>query len=214
MDVNGRPLPLVLTPLALLVILLAGPIDARAQLSDTAGLLAVSVGWGTNDAQRPDPFDYTIDRAVYAVGGAAFVSRRVALGAEWVRLGAVTAPYRSVNNTSAEVQQEHAVFGSVRARAASRERIAVDVTGAAGVLMQSRELSSRSRLVETRSVTARSPAFAARVELPVALARHAAIAPAAAVYFLRRAEATEALALSRTEPSIRMTFGVTAQVIW
>jgi hypothetical protein len=215
MDVNTPLGARAVRCVAAVVMVLAAASEARAQLTDTAGLLGLSVGWGTNDSQRPGPFDYTIDRAVYAISGAAFLSRRLALGAEWVRLGAVTAPGRTPNNHVTEHQQEHAVFGTIRIRAARRPLVALDLIGAAGMLMESRQTTSRASLAAAQTGGARSPAYAARLELPVALARHVAIAPAAAVYFLRRTDLSVAPgSLSRTGPSMRATFGATAQVAW
>ena len=189
--------------------------DLHAQVNHRAALIEASVAWATNDAQRPERFNYEIERAIYAAGGCFFIAPRVAFGGEWVRLGAVVAPGGTSREQIEEEQREHAFLATARLRALTGSVGAIDVVGGAGLLRQSRATTFPRNPANDRTAHSVSPAFSLRVELPIALAKHFAIAPSAAVYFLRRDDTThEPTYLSRRLPSTRAAFGAAAILVW
>ena len=198
---------------AVLVVCCAASV--AAQSTAPQGLIEGSAAWATNDAQRPERFNYEIERAVYAIGAAIFVAPRLALGGDWVRLGKVTAPGGTSRNQIEEEHREHAWLGTVRVRPVRTATGAVDVVFGAGVVRQSRATAFIGNSAADRTMDSASPAFSARIELPIALAKHLSIAPSLGLYFLRRDEVTEsAVNLSRTRPSTRGAFGVGGMLIW
>jgi hypothetical protein len=78
-------------------------------------------------------------------------------------------------------QKEISVLGVFPERAWRRNRLTVDIIGAAGVLLQHRETNDSDRFLPTTTISTiedrRSPAFAVGVDPPLLLARHVALAP-------------------------------------
>lgn len=87
-------------------------------------------------------------------------------------------------------QRERAVLGIVRIRAAAHRRIALDVAGGAGVLLQHHEASfapcfSGCEVSSVRTLDHTATAIAAGVDVPIHIARHFEMAATGRYYFLQ-----------------------------
>jgi hypothetical protein len=202
------------TAVALFILANTAAVSLRAQGGEEAkGLVGMSISWATDDAQRPERFNYEPARTVRSLHGSVFLHPRVAVGSEWTHLGTIEAPGGSPRAQILEKHREHALFGTLRARLAGRGRSAFDAVGGIGALFQRRETTSVAG--GTTSTSNTSAAFIIRAEGQVALSRHVAVTPTAGLYSLRRPDATTSLLnLSRTSSSTRGLVGVGVSALW
>lgn len=161
---------------------------------------------------------------LWFIEGGAAISSRVGAGAEFVQPTAVAASTSGSSFHASGKQEERVLVGLLRGRTFSRANVAVDVVGGAGVLFQHHEQRFApcfSGCPDTVSemLNRKAPSFMLGAEIPIRLARHAAITGTARYYYLRRGEhVTELPALSPWQyewrSSTRLSVGIAARALW
>jgi len=149
------------------------------------------------------------------------VGARAGLGGEFVSLGRVAGGTRGASFELNERQAEWLLQGIVRVRAWAGPRIALDVAGGVGALVQDRNTTFRSCGFDGRAVVCaetldtedrRSLALSAGLEAPVAVAPHVAIAVLVRVLSLQRGRFDSPTALRAS--SLRVMASVSGRVGW
>jgi hypothetical protein len=152
---------------------------------------------------------------VWLVETMVFVIGRIGAGAELANLGTVVGSIQTASFSQRHVQNETVLLGVVRVRAARRDRLALDVMGGAGTVLQHRETRVAYRHVRTQTDTIddrRSPAFVLGVDTPITIAPHVAVVPHVRWYFLHRG-VLYAPSFSRSA-STRPAIGLSGRLIW
>jgi hypothetical protein len=185
------------------------------------GFVGAGLSLGPEDGANRIRFPAGETRPLWHLAGSVRVGRHVGLGAELASLGTVTGGTRGISFELSERQEEHVLLGVLRVRPSVRGRVAVDLLGGAGVLLQHRETTFRSCgfsggapiCAEQPDVERRqSLVLAAGLDVPMALTRHLAVAPIVRVLALRRGELETSTALRRS--SIRLLMGASMLVGW
>jgi len=93
---------------ALILTNLAQPNECvYAQVLETKELVGVTGAWASDEAQRPERFNYEPAHAVWSLQGSLFVAPRVGFGAEWAHLGRIEAPGGSPRAQILESHRPH-----------------------------------------------------------------------------------------------------------
>jgi hypothetical protein len=216
-----RRSPTVLAMCAVLLVL-ARPSLARGQAARSVsitdhGFVGAGVFGASDDSSDRVRFPDQGSPGVFLFEANFFRAGRAGFGMEFLNLGTVTGSYDALCCILSDKQREISVLGVFRERAWGRSRLAVDIIGAAGVLLQHRETSTAYRFSPPSTAIStiedrRSPAFAVGMDLPLLLAPHVAVAPLARLYFLQRGllYTADVARGSSTRPAI----GLSGRVMW
>jgi hypothetical protein len=203
------------------LLVLARSSVARGQTARSAsitdhGFVGVGVFGAGDDSFNRVRFPDQSSPHVFLFEANFFRAGRAAFGVELLNLGTVTGAYDALCCILRDKQKEISVLGVFRERAWRRNRLTVDIIGAAGVLLQHRETNDSDRSLPTTTISTiedrRSPAFAVGVDLPLLLARHVALAPQVRLYFLQRG-GLDTANVTRAS-SLRPTIGLSGRVMW
>jgi hypothetical protein len=213
--------PVALTMAAILLVLARSSV-ARCQTSSNVsiadhGFVGLGVLGASDDRSDRVRFPDQGPSGVLFVEANFFRVGRAGFGVELLNLGTVTGSYDALCCILRDKQNEFSALAVVRERAWRRNRLTVDIIGAAGVLFQHRETSVADRFSPAATAIStiedrRSPAFAVGMDLPLLLARHVSVAPQARVYFLQRGglDSTGVTRASSTRPTV----GLSGRVMW
>lgn len=194
----------------------------RAQSSAATAHARVFVGVGGGVTNNETGLPRTEDEWVYGteslfmtwVEGGFFVTRRLALGVEWVQLGTADAPAGSSRNQLAEQYTESAVLITARMRIEPRRHVAIEPIVAAGPLFARRVTTTRARV--GRQVFSEEDTVAKAVmlgaDIAIAMSAHFALVPTARVYRLLRPEPLRSF--SRNQAFTQVTAGVSGRLAW
>ena len=153
---------------------------------------------------------FLVEADVFRVGRAGF-------GVELSNLGTVTGRYDTLCCILRDEQKEISLLGVLRERVWRTNRVAVDIMGGAGVLLQHRETSVANRFAPAATAIEtiedrRSPAFALGIDVPLLLARHVALAPEVRLYCAQRGTLNTANVTRAS--SQRPAVGLSGRVVW
>jgi hypothetical protein len=182
------------------------------------------VGRGTDDHASRMRLANEGSSMLWFIEGGTRLTSRIGLGAEFTQTPVLTAATSGRSFNESGRQRERMAIGLLRARAAASERVAIDVVGGAGVLVQHHELRSApcfSGCADARreSIDDRAPAFVLGADVPFRLGRHIGLSAITRYYALRRAERVSDTATLipwqyETKPSARLAIGVSARASW
>jgi hypothetical protein len=183
------------TLLLLVVLLLSSARFASAKDHLFFGVGAVT---GQDDAANrvtlPNPFK---DDGSYefVVDGGVWLTSRVAVGVEWLHPPDLRGGYGGVAGSFSQAEHASTVVGTVRVRAWTLSRVAIDVLGGAGTLQRTVDASSRtsfecafnpSCVTTTSHGESSSLAWVVGVDVPVRVVRYIALVPAVRIYSFQR----------------------------
>ena len=211
-----------------IVLVLCMPSGTQAQEPAPAPLPRAFVGAGLGPATDDNASRMRLADAgssmLWFVEGGAGLSSRLGLGAEFVQTRVLTGATAGRSSNESGRQRERMVMGLLRARAAARGEVAIDVVGGGGLLFQHHELrrapcfsgcaDSVRELIDLRA-----PAFVLGADVPCRLGRHIGLSVVTRYYGLRRAERVSRPALLvpwqyETKPSTRLALGVSGRAVW
>lgn len=213
---------------AAIVLVVSTAPDAQAQDRVTAPLSRAFVGAGAGAGSDDNGSRMRLANEgasmLWLVEGGARLSSRIGVGVEFVQTAAVTGATRGRSFSASGRQKERMVTGLLRVRAAANDKVAIDVVGGAGVLLQHHELRfapcfSGCADLRRESIDERAPSFVLGADVPFRLGRHIGVSAVIRYYALRRAEHVSDTAAPipwqyETKPSTRLAVGVSARAAW